>query len=77
MVLEYRQISSQNDLRVCPGRYLADAVVWIVIARVLAIFDIGPALDEDGCEIVPEVSWSSGLPRYMSNFIVHRNSGNI
>lgn len=37
--------------RVCPGRYLADELVWIMAASVLATFKISKAKDENGNEI--------------------------
>jgi len=42
---------------------MADASIWIAIAHFLSVFDITPALDENECEIVPQVEWSSGLVR--------------
>ncbi|KIL66896.1 hypothetical protein M378DRAFT_160436 [Amanita muscaria Koide BX008] len=37
--------------RICPGRYMADRVVWLVIANVLATFNISKSHDETGNEI--------------------------
>ncbi|KAM6489427.1 Cytochrome P450, partial [Amanita muscaria] len=37
--------------RTCPGKYMADMVVWLVIASVLAMFNISKARDENGNEI--------------------------
>ncbi|KAL0952770.1 hypothetical protein HGRIS_006998 [Hohenbuehelia grisea] len=34
--------------RICPGRYVADATVWLAIAAILTTFDIGPGVDEAG-----------------------------
>lgn len=34
--------------RICPGRHFADDLLYITIATVLHIFDIGPPLDEGG-----------------------------
>ncbi|KAG5638092.1 hypothetical protein H0H81_001859 [Sphagnurus paluster] len=47
--------------RICPGRHLADASVWIAIASILACFDISKAVGEDGKEITPEVNITSGI----------------
>ena len=47
--------------RICPGRFMGRATDWIAIASVLAAFDISPALDEDGREIIPEEIYQSGL----------------
>lgn len=35
-------------LRICPGRYFAEASLFINIAMVLHVFDITPPLDENG-----------------------------
>ncbi|KIJ14781.1 hypothetical protein PAXINDRAFT_12351 [Paxillus involutus ATCC 200175] len=42
--------------RICPGRYLAEASLWIAIASVLAVFQIRKAKNEHGedIEIVPQ-----------------------
>jgi len=37
--------------RICPGRYMADMVVWLMIASVLAMFNISKAKDENGNDI--------------------------
>ncbi|KAF9239604.1 cytochrome P450 [Melanogaster broomeanus] len=37
--------------RVCPGRYTADASVWVAIASILSALNISKALDEEGNEI--------------------------
>jgi hypothetical protein len=34
---------------------------WIAIASILSTFDISPALDEHGQEIIPEEIYQSGL----------------
>ncbi|KIL66933.1 hypothetical protein M378DRAFT_355739 [Amanita muscaria Koide BX008] len=34
--------------RICPGRHLADSVIWLTIASVLATFNISKAKDADG-----------------------------
>lgn len=40
--------------RRCPGIHFADTAAWLAIATVLACFDIMPAKDEKGNDIVPE-----------------------
>ena len=37
--------------RECPGRQLADSVLWIEIASLLAVFTFAPAKDKEGREI--------------------------
>ncbi|KAF9443424.1 cytochrome P450 [Macrolepiota fuliginosa MF-IS2] len=42
--------------RICPGSHVALAMLYIAAASILTIFDISPALDEEGnpIEVVPE-----------------------
>ncbi|KAH0835878.1 cytochrome P450 [Lanmaoa asiatica] len=47
--------------RICVGRYFADPSVWAVIAKVLAVFKILKAVDENGMEIPVEPRFSTGL----------------
>ncbi|KAF9460615.1 cytochrome P450 CYP621A2 [Collybia nuda] len=47
--------------RICPGRHLADASLWIAMVSVLATMDITKAVDADGKEVTPEVAFSSGI----------------
>ncbi|KAF1348093.1 cytochrome P450 [Delphinella strobiligena] len=54
--------------RVCVGRHLAEASVWIVVASILATFDIDRAVDEHGIEIVPEVELTNGLTSHPKPF---------
>ncbi len=54
--------------RICPGQYLAFASVWIVVATILAKFDISPAKDKDGRDIIPEMVFSTGITRYGLSF---------
>ena len=37
-----------NFDRICPGRYYADASLFINVAMVLHVFNITPPLDEEG-----------------------------
>ncbi|THH13309.1 hypothetical protein EW146_g6885 [Bondarzewia mesenterica] len=54
--------------RVCPGRFIARASIWITIASVLATFDISKAVDDDGKLIEPAEEYSSGLVSYPAPF---------
>lgn len=47
--------------RVCPGRYFADANLWIAITTILATLDISKAIDHNGNEITPVPEFSPGL----------------
>lgn len=49
--------------RICPGRHLADASLWIAMASVLATLNISKSLDNNGKEITPEVAFTSGITR--------------
>lgn len=51
--------------RVCPGRHMAYDVLWLTMARVLAVFDIAPALDEHGKEVLPTGEYDTGLTWYV------------
>ena len=46
-----------NPGRICPGRYLALRTVYLVVACVLSVFDIGPVLDKDGNPRIPEIEF--------------------
>ncbi|KZT22559.1 cytochrome P450 [Neolentinus lepideus HHB14362 ss-1] len=60
--------------RICPGRHFVDAVAWIVMARVLATFDVLKSKDQpDG-----DVPYTNGVAIRLTPFkcsIVPRNSG--
>ncbi|KAF5382531.1 hypothetical protein D9615_002807 [Tricholomella constricta] len=49
--------------RVCPGKYLADASLWIAMASLLATTTISKVIGNDGKEITPEVVFISGIAR--------------
>lgn len=51
--------------RICPGRFLAESSVWIVLATLLTVFDIRPAKDEQGSDIIPPEEFNTGLTRYV------------
>ena len=47
--------------RICPGRAMADATLFITIASILHVFDILPALDSAGNRIRPQIDLTSAL----------------
>ncbi|KAF8996838.1 cytochrome P450 [Cyathus striatus] len=47
--------------RVCPGRYLADQIIWLSIACLLAGFTISPEKDEKGRQVIPPYEYTTGL----------------
>ncbi|RDA89032.1 hypothetical protein CP532_0644 [Ophiocordyceps camponoti-leonardi (nom. inval.)] len=54
--------------RKCPGRYFADASVFLTIASTLAVFNIGKAVDELGKEVEPKLEISQGLLNHPEAF---------
>ncbi|KAI0325277.1 cytochrome P450 [Cubamyces sp. BRFM 1775] len=54
--------------RICPGRHLACASIWIAIASVLSTFTLSKAVDEDGNVIEPSGEYLSGLVTYPMPF---------
>jgi cytochrome P450 len=54
--------------RVCPGRYVADASLFVSVATALATVNILRAQDAQGKEIIPEVAQSSGLASHPKPF---------
>ncbi|KAF9817416.1 hypothetical protein IEO21_03470 [Rhodonia placenta] len=52
--------------RICPGRYLADATIWLAVANILATMDIQTACDPFGQKIVPIPSFKSGMLRHVA-----------
>jgi cytochrome P450 len=55
--------------RICPGRFLADAAVWITMAKLLAAFTVLPPLGADGKEYLPEIKMTPGLVRWVSSLV--------
>ena len=49
--------------RICPGRILADASVWLAAANIVAALDIRKARTPAGEEVTPEVAFASGSVR--------------
>lgn len=47
--------------RVCPGRYFADDMLYIVVTSVLHVFNVEPPLDEHGQPIRVEYRQTHGL----------------
>ncbi|RPD55979.1 cytochrome P450 [Lentinus tigrinus ALCF2SS1-6] len=47
--------------RKCPGRFLAVESLWLAIANILAVYEIGKAIGEDGQEITPAGDYVNGV----------------
>ncbi|KAL4262828.1 cytochrome P450 family protein [Pleurotus pulmonarius] len=54
--------------RVCPGRYLADNSVFIMVATLLAAFDISPEIDSNRISKPLRPQFSTGLVSYPQHF---------
>ncbi|KAI8994213.1 cytochrome P450 [Trametes punicea] len=54
--------------RICPGRYFAEAGLFIMIASVLHVFEIHPPVDEHGRAINMKYEQSHGLMSYPEDF---------
>jgi cytochrome P450 len=54
--------------RICPGKQLASASLWMILTTLLHAMDILPALDRDGKEIPPVVGLSNGLSSHPEHF---------
>ncbi|KAJ7225444.1 cytochrome P450 [Mycena pura] len=56
--------------RLCPGKYLAFDTLWIVVASVLAVYDITKEMDENGKPKEPVVEFTPHSLRLVTNVIV-------
>ncbi|KAF8655202.1 hypothetical protein AX16_003234 [Volvariella volvacea WC 439] len=54
--------------RMCPGRFFSDNSLYLVVAAVLSVYDISPALDAHGQPIPLKPVMSSGLLSYPESF---------
>ncbi|KAK6529943.1 hypothetical protein TWF281_009093 [Arthrobotrys megalospora] len=54
--------------RICPGRFFADAGLYINIVKSLAAFNIGKAVDKDGKEVDVEAKMKPGILSYLVEF---------
>lgn len=48
--------------------HYADSMLFISMARILAAFDIRPAKDENGEEVIPDIKFNSSIVRYVSSY---------
>lgn len=67
-MLSVISISADQDehflRRNCVGMHLANATLWIMVASLLAAFEIKPAKDAQSVDIPIQVEYSDGLIRY-------------
>ncbi|KAF7428809.1 hypothetical protein PC9H_008041 [Pleurotus ostreatus] len=54
--------------RMCPGKYLAPASLWIAVAIMLSTLHITKAKDEQGNEIVPLMEFDRGVVSHIKHF---------
>ncbi|KAF8868368.1 cytochrome P450 [Infundibulicybe gibba] len=57
--------------RACPGAHFAELSLFLNTASILAGFNIGKAVDEDGKEIEPSVGWTTGPTSHPLPFKCH------
>jgi cytochrome P450 len=53
--------------RRCPGAYLVESSVWLMLATMLATLDIENPRDRDGKEIKPDVKFENSIFRFASS----------
>jgi len=58
-VRELTLVLSRNR-RQCPGRLLAEEILFLSMAALLSVFDIQKALDTDGRPIIPPGDFTDG-----------------
>ncbi|KAF9804068.1 hypothetical protein IEO21_09464 [Rhodonia placenta] len=54
--------------RRCPGIHFANQSIWFVMVSILACFDVKPAIDENGMEIMPPLIFAGGAFRHPKAF---------
>jgi len=50
--------------RICPGRYLSDNSLYLIVSCLLAVYDIDPGVDHQGNSIKLKPEFTSGLLSY-------------
>ena len=50
-----------GEYRVCPGRHLADASLYMAVSNILAVYNIKPPTDDEGNEVKLRVEVMGGL----------------
>ena len=46
---------------ICPGRHLSDNSLYLIVSRLLAVYDIKPAVDDQGNTVEVKPEFSNGL----------------
>ncbi|KAK0201063.1 cytochrome P450 [Desarmillaria ectypa] len=55
-------------VRKCPGRYFADAGVWLALSMIISRFDISKVKDSEGNVITPVAEFESAFVRHPKKF---------
>lgn len=64
--------------RICPGRHLAHASLWIAMASTLATMKVTKKLDANGKEITPDIAFTSGITRcFVLHFLMRTDDSTI
>jgi hypothetical protein len=58
-----KTIAHTRNGRLCPGRHLAEASLWLVVSSLLTVFDIEAAKDEKGQDIIPDEVYTNANTR--------------
>jgi hypothetical protein len=58
-----RQLGANRALvrRICPGRHMAEAILWISMATLLTVFEISLPVDQNGAKIYPDLEFESSI----------------
>ena len=67
-----RTALNATDARICPGRHFALRNLHLVIANILAVFDILPPLDENGSPQPPPATFKHSQVRSVRSFTGRR-----
>ena len=54
-------VMASDPYRACPGRFLAEASMYIVIANFLSTFVVSKAIGDDGKEMEPKIEVDAGI----------------
>lgn len=54
--------------RICAGMHYADSMFFVSMARILSAFEIRPAKDANGKDIIPDLKFNSSIVRYVFCF---------
>ncbi|CCM04535.1 uncharacterized protein FIBRA_06716 [Fibroporia radiculosa] len=69
MLKDPRRVVFGFGRRICPGRLLGDASIWLAVARMVATLDVRRARDADGTEITPLPAFTSGAASHVVDFV--------